>query len=101
MWQPIPDRDQLVHLLLVLGDREARLCVIQHELDLVGDGILIYGYRHGTERLSRQHRPIELWPVVTDDGDLVATTHAKGGKAAGNGPDGSGRVLPAIGLPDA
>ncbi len=101
MRQPVGNADQLVHLLLVLGHGEAGLRVVEHELHLVGDSVLIHRHRHPTDRLGRQHRPVKLRPVVTDDGDLVATPHAKDRKAAGDVPNGSGRRLPAISLPDA
>ena len=72
MRQSLLDADQLVDLFLVLHHREARLRVIEDEHHLLGHGVLVDRHRHGAEALGCQHRPIELRPVVADDGDLVA-----------------------------
>ena len=100
MRQAILDAEQLVHLLLVLCHREACLRVIEHELHLFGDRVLIDRHRHRAERLGGQHRPVELRPVVADDGDLVAAPHAERGKAAGGSLYSGCRFTPAVGLPD-
>ena len=101
MRQAILDADQLVDLFLVLRNREARLGVIEDEQHLLGDGVLVDRYRHGAEALGCQHRPVELRPVVADDGDLVAALHAERREAAGDGPHVGRRIGPAPGLPDA
>ena len=99
--QSLLDADQLVDLFLVLHHREARLRVIEHEHHLLGHGVLVDRHRHGAEALGCQHRPIELRPVVADDGDLVAALQAECREAAGDGSHVCRRVGPVPGLPDA
>ena len=101
MRQAILDADQLVDLFLILGHGEARLRVIEDEQHLLGDRVLVDRHRHGAEALGRQHRPVELRPVVADDGDLVAALHAECCEATGNRPHSGRRLGPAMGLPDA
>ena len=47
------DRDQLVDLLLVLGDREPHLGVVEDIGHLVGDRVLVDRHRHAAQRLGR------------------------------------------------
>ena len=101
MRQPGLDADQLVDLLLILRHRKAGLRVIEDEHHLLGHGVLVDRHRHGAEALGCQHRPVELWPVVADDGDLVAALHAERREAAGDGPHICRRLGPVPGLPDA
>ena len=75
------DVEQLVHLLLVLDHREARLGVVDDELHLLLDGVLVERHRDAAERLGGQHRPVELRAVVADHRGLVAARKAERGQA--------------------
>ena len=76
-----PHRQELVHLLLVLDDGEAGLGVLDDVLHLLLDGVLVDRHRDAPQRLGRHDRPVELGPVVADDGDAVAAREAEGGQA--------------------
>src|SRR6266851_6862494 len=95
------DGEQLVDLLLVLGDGEADLGMVEDERHLVGAGILIDRHRDAAERLGRGNRPIEARPIVADNRQLVAAAEAHGGKAVGERGDLVGHLAPAPALPDA
>jgi len=73
--------EELVDLLLVLDDGEPGLGVIDDELDLFLDGVLVDGYRDAAQSLGRHDRPVELRPVVADDGDPVAAREPERGEA--------------------
>ena len=73
--------EELVDLLLVLDDREARLRVVDDVFHLLLAGVLVERHRNAAERLRGEHRPVELGAVVTDDGDLVAAAKAQRGEA--------------------
>ena len=77
------DCQQLVDLLLVLGDRKAHLGVIEDEGHLLGDRVLIDRHRHAAQSLCRGDRPIEPRPVVADDRELVAAAEPDGRQTAG------------------
>src|SRR2546428_3376897 len=93
--------EELVHLLLVLDDGEARLRVVDDVLHLFLDGVLVERHRHAAERLRGEHRPVELGAVVADDGDLVAAPEAQRGEAQGDRARLGEVVPPRGGLPDA
>jgi hypothetical protein len=69
-------------------------------LHLLLDGVLVQRHRHAPERLGGEHGPVELRPVVADDGDLVAATEAEGGEAEGDEPALLEIFAPGGGLPD-
>ena len=63
----LPDCQQLVDLLLVLGNREAHLGVFQDIGQLVGDRVLVDRHRHPAQRLRRGDGPVErgrLSPMI-------------------------------------
>ncbi len=97
----ILDLQQLVHLLLVLGDGKARLGVVHDELKLFGHRILIHGHRHAAKRLHRAHGAVKPRPVVADDGELVPPLEAESGQSAGQLAHFFGELTPGPGLPDA
>jgi hypothetical protein len=92
---------QLVDLLLVLHDREPRLGVVHDVLHLPLDRVLVQRDGHAPERLGGEHRPVELGPVVADDGDLVATREAERGQPERDEPRLVHVAPPGVGLPDA
>src|SRR5262249_53018690 len=71
-WAALLDGNQLVDLLLVFGDREPHLGVIEDEGHLLGDRILVDRHRHAAQGLRRGDRPIETRAVVANDRQLVA-----------------------------
>ena len=97
---PLLDRDKLVDLFLVLGNRETHLRVIEHKGHLFGDRILVDRDRYTAQRLRRGNRPIERRPVVADDRELVAAPETAGRQTAGERLDLAGDLRPAPALPD-
>ena len=64
------DLEQLVDLLLVLGEDMGDLRALDRRHDLVGRRILIERHRDGAEPVRRTHRRIEPRPVVAQKGDM-------------------------------
>ena len=83
--QPVADREDLVDLLLVLGDDDAGLGMIEHRGDLVRHRIGVDGDGNGADHLRRRDRPVELRAVRADDGDGVAAIEAEGDQSDGDG----------------
>ena len=99
--QAIANREDLVDLLLILGDDDAGLGMIEHRGDLLGDRIGVDGDRNRADHLRRRDRPVELRPVGADDGEGVAAVEAEDDEAA---RDGAGLVIdlsPGPRLPEA
>ena len=71
----------LVDLLLVLGDDDPDLGVVKHIGQLGGDRILVDRHRDAAEALRRELGPIEPRAVVADHRQLVAAAKAMRGKA--------------------
>ena len=95
------DREQLVDLLLVLGQGKARAAMLDDVGQLLGDRVLVDRHRHAAQRLRRAHRPVEPGPVVADHDQPVAAAEAEVGQARGQQTDLLGDMAPVIGLPDA
>ena len=72
--------EQLVDLLLVLGDDEPRVAVVDHVRDLVGAGVLVEPHRGRSRRLRGDLRDHPLRPVVAEDGYLVAARNPQRGE---------------------
>jgi hypothetical protein len=70
--QLVGDGDDLVDLLLVLGDHHRDLRVLEHVGELAGDRVLVQRHRHAAERLRGELRPIEPGAVVAQHRELVA-----------------------------
>ena len=101
MRQPIGDGDDLVDLLLVLGDRELHFGVREHIGHLVGHRVGIDRNRHGAERLPGADRPVEPRPIAADDGELVAARDAELGEPDRKGANLLEHFRPGPGPPDA
>ena len=71
------DLQELVDLLLVLGQRETRAGMLDDIGKLVGHRILVDRHRHAAQRLRRAHRPVEPRPVVADHDQPVATAEIR------------------------
>ena len=99
--QLLPQGEELVHLLLVFGQDELGLRVVDDVLHLAGDGVLVDGHGHSAQRLGGHEGPVELGAVVADDGQLVAPLEAQDGQPQGQGLDVLVGVGPGVGLPDA
>ena len=99
--QPVGDGDDLVDLLLILGDRELHFGMGEHIGHLVGDRVGIDRHRHGAERLAGAERPIEPRPIAADDGELVAARDAELGKPDREGANLLEHLRPGPGPPDA
>ena len=98
--QAVLDLQQLVDLLLVLDHGETAFRMRQHVLHLVGDGILIDRYRHAAHGLGRRHGPVQMGPVVADDGQPVAPLESQRRQATGECADLVGDLGPCPSLPD-
>src|SRR6266853_1035444 len=77
------DLEQLVALLLVLGDGEFDLGVLHYERHFGRHGVLVERHGHAAQGLRRHHRPVQPRAVVPDDRKAVAALEALCGKAAG------------------
>jgi hypothetical protein len=95
------ERQRLVDLLLVLGDDDRGLGVIEHVDQLGRDRILVDRHRDAAQRLRRQLREVELWAVVADNRELVATLEAECRKAEREVAHVVAIGSPVVGLPDA
>ena len=75
--------------------------MVEHIGHLLGDGIGIERHRHGAERLSGAHGPVELRPVAADDGELVAPRDPQLLQSDRERADLVEDLRPGPGLPDA
>ena len=69
-----PERQLLsetVEMVVVPG-MEGDFGVLEHEHHLFSDRVLIDRYRYSTGHLGRDHRPVEIGAVSTNDGDEIA-----------------------------
>lgn len=96
----LPHAEQLIHLLLIFHHGETRFRVIQNKLDFIGHRILIQRHGHAADALHRDHRPVELRPVVTDNRHFVAPLHAECSEAAGQRTGLIEHLAPTPFLPD-
>ena len=93
--------EDLVDLLLVLGDDERGVGVVDDVRHLLERGVLVQPQRDRARRLRRHLGPHPLGPVVADDGHLVPGLEAEGDHAEGEVLDVVVVFLPAELLPDA
>ena len=99
--QAVANGEDLVDLLLILGDDDRNLGVIEHRGDFVRDRIGVNGNRNGADHLRRRYRPVEPRPVGADDGDGLAALKPEPDQAL---RDGAGLLVdfsPSPGLPEA
>jgi hypothetical protein len=66
------DLEQLVDLFLVLDHGKAHVSVVEDVRHLIGDRILVQRHRHATQALRGCHRPVQAWPIVPHDREIVA-----------------------------
>ena len=90
----------LVHLLLVLGDDELRVAVIDDEAHLGEVGVLVDPDGRGARRLRRQLRDHPLGAVVPDDRHLAAALQPQRDQAEGELADPFAVAAPARLPPD-
>jgi hypothetical protein len=99
--QAVRHRNDLVDLLLVFGDRDGDLGVLEHVGHLVGNRVRVDRYRHRALRLDGAHGPVEPGSIRAHDGDFVAALEAEFGQAEREGAHLIEHRIPAPGLPDA
>ncbi len=99
--QALAHGDELVDLLLILGDDEAHLGMLEDEFHLGGSRVLVDRHRHAAEALRGGDRPVEPRPVVADDAELVAAPEAQRGEAVGEILHFARALGPTPALPDA
>ena len=75
--QPIGQRQDLVDVLLVLGDEHDRAAVAHLVFDLLGRGGRINAVDHGAERLGGQVADQPLLAGIRHDGDAIAGLQAR------------------------
>ena len=71
------ERQNLVDLLLVLGDDHRHLGVVEHVGKLAGNRVLVERHGHAAQRLRRELCPVEAGAVVAEHGQLVAALEAR------------------------
>src|SRR5579883_662811 len=98
--QFILERENLIDLLLILGQHKARFRMLDNVLDLTRDRVLIERHGHAAERLRRDEPPVQLWAVIADDRELVATLETERGKTKGHRSDVVVARRPGVRLPD-
>jgi hypothetical protein len=96
-----PDLQQLVDLLLVFGEGEAHVGVVDREDALGGGGILVQRDRDGAQRLRRQHRGVQPRTVGAHDHHVFAACQAGLVQAAGDVLHHLRQLGPGERLPDA
>jgi hypothetical protein len=74
------DLQDFIHLLLIFSQHHRGVGVIDDVLDFGGDGVLIDGHWYTAESLGCHQRPVKLWSIITDDGELIAALKAKVGE---------------------
>ena len=95
------DFEQLVDLLLVLGERHGDLGVLDWKHHLFGHRVLIKRHGHGAQALHRAHRRVKPWTVVAHQRDVRAAPQTVGVQAGGERAHFVGKALPRPRLPDA
>src|ERR1051325_8893042 len=101
MRQPVFERPDLVHLLLVFRGHDRDFGMVQHISELARDRILISRYGDAAEAHCRELGKIEARSVLADDGQLVAAFEAGGGEPERKPAHLVTIAAPIIGLPDA
>ncbi len=95
------DLEQLVDLLLVLGNRMGDFGILDGERHLGGHRVLVQRHRHRAEALCGAHRRVDPRAVVADQRDVIAALEPLLGEPAGERAHLVGKPLPRPGLPDA
>jgi hypothetical protein len=70
-------RDELVHLLLVLGDGQAHALALQLAQQLLGREVGVGGRGHGAQRDRAQHAEVKRRPVVAHHQHLLVRRDAQ------------------------
>ena len=99
--QPIAHREDLVDLLLILGDDDRGLRVVEHGGDFLRHGVGVDGHRNRADHLRRGYRPVEAGPVGAHDGDGLASLKPEPDQALGNGARLFVHLGPSPSLPEA
>ena len=92
---------ELVHLLLILGDDEADLGLLERVEHLFSDCVLVERDGDAPQALGGRHGPVEAGPVVADQGEPISPGEAARRQTAREGADFPRHVLPGPRLPDA
>jgi hypothetical protein len=95
------DLQQLVDLLLVFGESEADLGVLDRERHFRRHRILVERYRDAAEALHRVHHRVEARAVVAHQREVFTARQSSAGEPAGQRAHFLRELEPAAGLPDA
>jgi len=93
--------EQLVHLLLVLGEDDRDAGVLDREGHLRGHRVLVERHRNGAQALAGRHGGVEARPVVADEREVLATLQAESAERRGDGAHFLRELTPGPRLPDA
>ncbi len=93
--------DELVHLLLILGDHVDDRRVVEHIGEFRRLRVLVHRNRNAAQRLRRRDRPIETRAIVADDRQVHPALEALRCKPASERAHLLGDLAPGPGLPDA
>ena len=82
----VAQRDQLVDLLLILGDDGPYLGVVEYMVDLVEHAVRVEADGHPAERLRGQLRDEPFRTVVAEDRECVPSLEAERGETLRKAP---------------
>jgi hypothetical protein len=99
--QVVFDLQDFVDLFLVFRQHDSGIRVVNDVLQLAADGILIQRHRHAPSYLHGHHGPVDLRPVVTQNGQFVAFFQTDRHQAQGQGAHFVQVLRPGPFLPDA
>ncbi|MPL60733.1 hypothetical protein SDC9_06294 [bioreactor metagenome] len=94
------DLDNLVDLLLIAADDEARAAMAKDIGHLLGHRVLIERHRHRAAHLRRHHRPVMRRAVAPDDRDVIAARDTEAQQPHRQGADFLVCLGPGPALPD-
>ena len=97
----LSDLQSLVYLLLIFGNNETRLGMVNDILDFLCYRVLIGRHGNTAKCLRRNHGAIKGRSVITDDDKGVVADKAKVGEPGGQGKGVLAELPQRPGLPDA
>ncbi|MGY3357532.1 hypothetical protein ACVWZK_004195 [Bradyrhizobium sp. GM0.4] len=81
LWDAVCQGEQLVDLLLVLGENELRLAIIEEIRSFFVEHVAVEPEAQASNRMSGDFRRDPVRPVVADDADDILASKAQFDKA--------------------